>query len=514
MCEKVPLIMRLRHHSSERGSALGAFAIFVGVVVGLLLGLVILIRIDDNIRRTAMRFVLDHERRTGQQYHLLRSALGLDLGFSEEEFWKRLRNRELEPVSLLIQAGFNVNQSRDQGETPLTFAVSEGLNDFVELFIQRGVDLNATNDQGATALMIAIERQNRPLVERLLARRVETNKVRMDGVSPLLLAAAQDDLKTAELLLIAGANMSYQDGNGRTPLHLAAGRRNLPMAKLFLDRGANFNLPDAKGYSPLMVAVSTRNAPLVQMLVEKGADPERRNEAGLNARELAYQVGWVLTMTPDRRVSIRERGGQAPPRDAGVVQEGVESEVPTSTLGSAAVETLPLPTGEPFAAGTEAPGREVAELPGADDGEYVDNGSAQLPHPDTLSRSKIKVGDAEYVVPEDPIRPRASNPIPYGIAPRGPSKQLTTLRVIGNPEGLWENAGGLILKEVKVKVRNNGEYEAKSVGVKVRLPGGGEEGLGGPNSLKPGETAEYKAGFSKPVKSGNLKAVLSCENCR
>lgn len=459
--------------STAGGSALAFVVIVFGCLVGLALGIAVLVRIDSGAKRTTLRFLLDHERRTGSEYRFLRNVLGLELGYSERDFWDRLRARDVDAVQLLIAAGMNVNTTRDLGETPLTFAAAQGLNEFIEMFLSRGADVNGQNDRGETALSIVVDRQNRPLVERLLQKKAEVNRVRADGSSPLLIAATMDDLRLSEMLLNAGANMSYQDPEGRTALHIAVSRENVPFATMLLDRGANFNLFDARGYSPLMLAVNKKNVPLIELLVKKGADIEAPNAQGLSARELGLREGLVITMDVDRRIRVRSRG-----RPEGEVDH------PNDPL--------------------------AADLPGE---RIVPDASDELPRPTV--RSSVEIDGRVIPVPSSSSRQPPAERVPYGIAPRAKAAQTTRLRDVGEPEAFWNMSRGLVLQRVKVKVRNAGDYEAKGVQVAVAVPGGGEVALRGPSELAPNATAEYKADPSQRATAlGPLKVTLACTNCR
>lgn len=96
------------------------------------------------------------------------------------------------------------------------------------------------------------------------------------------------------------------------------------------------------------------------------------------------------------------------------------------------------------------------------------------------------------------------------------AEDLTTLRIVGSPEGTFESWGATLnITNVKVTVRNVGYVEAKSITVQAELPNGQIERLSGPSNLKPNEKGVFSSSTYATVTNQNkIKALISCANCR
>jgi hypothetical protein len=95
-------------------------------------------------------------------------------------------------------------------------------------------------------------------------------------------------------------------------------------------------------------------------------------------------------------------------------------------------------------------------------------------------------------------------------------EQLTTLRVVGAPEGRFVKQASLtVVTEVKAVVRNVGDFEAKDIHVRATLPDGQIIDLLGPDKLEPNKKAIYENSGAEEVKSKrSIRVEASCSNCR
>ncbi|WP_257296690.1 ankyrin repeat domain-containing protein [Endozoicomonas sp. YOMI1] len=88
-----------------------------------------------------------------------------------------LAGRHVELARLLINEGADVNYAtKKNGETPLTYAVGNGLIEIVRLLIDKGAYINQAAKDGATPLYIAAEEGNNEIVELLLANDADPKK--------------------------------------------------------------------------------------------------------------------------------------------------------------------------------------------------------------------------------------------------------------------------------------------------------------------------------------------------
>jgi hypothetical protein len=118
-----------------------------------------------------------------------------------------------------------------------------------------------------------------------------------EGDTALHVAAFSYDLETARDLITRGADIRARNRRGAEPLHAAtignpdsptwnpAGQRDVIF--FLIDTGADPNAAAAGGVTPLHRAVRNRCSAAVEALLRAGADPDRRNNRGSSASDLA-----------------------------------------------------------------------------------------------------------------------------------------------------------------------------------------------------------------------------------
>ena len=117
------------------------------------------------------------------------------------------------------------------------------------------------------------------------------------GDSALHVAAAAYDTPTARRLVAAGADIRARNRRGAEPLHAAMvgapgadtwnPRRQVAMIDYLLGVGAEVDATAAGGVTPLHRAVRNRCSAAVEALLAAGADPQRTNDRGSTAMDLA-----------------------------------------------------------------------------------------------------------------------------------------------------------------------------------------------------------------------------------
>ena len=105
---------------------------------------------------------------------------------------------DTERVRILLELGANTELARQNGITPLHFAVHEGLMDIARLLLEAGAPVNLKGGSAESP--------------------------------PLHLAAASGDVAMIDLLLAHGADTSISDVNGYTPAEVADGRGHFEAA--------------------------------------------------------------------------------------------------------------------------------------------------------------------------------------------------------------------------------------------------------------------------------------------
>ncbi|KAF5622090.1 ankyrin repeat-containing protein [Fusarium tjaetaba] len=232
---------------------------------------------------------------------------------------------------LLSQPGIDVQQTDNQGQTPLAIAASRAATAIVErLLAVEGVDPNARDTKGQTPLHMAVECSNSlGTVEALLrAEYIRPDTANDQGRTPLSVLCGSPDnitLKAVNLLLATNAvNPDSRDLTGRGPLSWVIDQsgylrhydgvttRKKVMQRLLQFPEVDPNAEDSEGLTPLFRAIQGSNGnEFVRVLLEReDLDVQQMNRDGLTPLFVATEIGDVGVMS-----LLRKRGAQYDDRD-------------------------------------------------------------------------------------------------------------------------------------------------------------------------------------------------------
>lgn len=234
----------------------------------------------------------------------------------------------LELVELLTSLGADVHALDEHGNTPLTYALGNGVRslELIKLFEQKGYDLKLTNKQGASLLLQVIGTDTDfTLTNYLISRGLDPNaldasganafdytarhgqidlmnKVLIRGIKPTkhaLLMAAQGARRTTTplevyLYLIEELELSplVTTPDGSTLLHAIATKpKQVEIAQYLVSKGINPQQTNREGNTPLLLASGSNNVDMVDYLIRQGGNIEERNLAGESAIWRATQYG-------------------------------------------------------------------------------------------------------------------------------------------------------------------------------------------------------------------------------
>jgi ankyrin repeat protein len=155
----------------------------------------------------------------------------------------------------------------------------------VQKLLKRGIDPNSPNEKGVPALIVALQSgssKSAVILAQDPLTRVEASNP--SNESPLMMAAIHNQLEVATVLIERGAEVNRK---GWTALHYAATRGHIAMMRLLLENSAYIDAESPNGTTPLMMAAYYAPPLAVKLLLEEGADPTLRNQAKVNALEMA-----------------------------------------------------------------------------------------------------------------------------------------------------------------------------------------------------------------------------------
>jgi ankyrin repeat protein len=201
----------------------------------------------------------------------------------------------------LIRAGADVNQTQNDGTTPLHWAVYQVDPELVSTLLRNEAGANVSNDFGATPLSQAARVANADMVAMLLDAGADPDMANSDGQTPLMLAAWTGVVEVAELLINHGANVNAEERwTGQSALMWAASRNHAGMAELLIASGADVHVRartfdwerqitaeprnqyrPAGGLTPLLFAARSGCLRCVQAIIEASADVDMPTPEGV-----------------------------------------------------------------------------------------------------------------------------------------------------------------------------------------------------------------------------------------
>ncbi|HQL82806.1 MAG TPA: ankyrin repeat domain-containing protein, partial [Spirochaetota bacterium] len=117
----------------------------------------------------------------------------------------------------LLAAGADADLKNSNGMTALMFAANFGQMDSVKYLIKAGAKVNETDNDGWSPLLHAIKGAFEPAVpEYLVSKGADVGMKAKGGWTPLMEAAARGKTEIVRFLIKAGADVNARSDEGRT----------------------------------------------------------------------------------------------------------------------------------------------------------------------------------------------------------------------------------------------------------------------------------------------------------
>lgn len=149
-----------------------------------------------------------------------------------------------------------------------------------ESLIEAGADVNQKDENGNTPLLLAIKNGYSSLIDPLLLKKADIETINNDEMNALKLAICYGTVSDVDLLVLRGANVNASGENGYTALMLAALGNNTDMMRVLLENEANVNAQNKSGDTALLMAAENGNWPAIKCLLEYRANKEIKNNNG------------------------------------------------------------------------------------------------------------------------------------------------------------------------------------------------------------------------------------------
>jgi ankyrin repeat protein len=181
----------------------------------------------------------------------------------------------VEDLRLLLQEGVDINQTAEDGNTPLAVAAFHGDIPVAEFLVEHGADTNLSTVQGAPPLYWAARNGHVRIVHLLCRHGADPNQQAQDGLTPLACAALEGHADCVLLLLQLQARPNlHSKETQETPLYWAAHEGKFQCLRILLEHGAEAEQANRVGETPLFWAARNGHADCVEcLLVSGGADP-------------------------------------------------------------------------------------------------------------------------------------------------------------------------------------------------------------------------------------------------
>ncbi|HEX4793693.1 MAG TPA: ankyrin repeat domain-containing protein [Humisphaera sp.] len=205
---------------------------------------------------------------------------------------------------LLVEAGASVDLADEDGNTPLSYVVSNDWLDLARYLLEHGADVKARDRYGRVPLSWRDPR----MLALLLSHGADLNNRNIQGETALFVSNHDPIPRAIKALIDAGADVNVANDEGQTPLHIA---RTAEIARMLIEAGARVDVKDAHGFTPLMsVEWSVESMNMQRDAVEKAMaaetgrfflgvigphlldDPDRGRleNAGLSGQMLAHRL--------------------------------------------------------------------------------------------------------------------------------------------------------------------------------------------------------------------------------
>ncbi len=220
--------------------------------------------------------------------------------FSQEpDFFKKVRDNDIEAVKSLIAAGADVNQEDDMmGYTPLSLAKKI---EMMKVLISGGANINHQDKRtGYTYLMNALNSSNTKIAKFLIDKGADINLKSNDGATALILACGCSE-EIARQLIEKGADIHALTDRGMgvftqcTSVGLRRETVSYEFAEFLLEMGADIDETNTTdyygGYTPLLWAVESNDEKLVSFLIKHGANENAKSKKGETPLSIASEAG-------------------------------------------------------------------------------------------------------------------------------------------------------------------------------------------------------------------------------
>tara|TARA_R110002051_G_scaffold269806_2_gene330093 strand:- start:23208 stop:24728 length:1521 start_codon:yes stop_codon:yes gene_type:complete len=206
-------------------------------------------------------------------------------------------NKDVAIFELFLNAGADVNQADEEGNTPFLNAAARNELAMVQLLAKNLNDVNATNNSGENALMLASHDNTADVVDFLIEKGANVNAQDAIGNTSAYFLAESYTKRNADafdaklaLLKSKGLKLNAVQGEGNTLYHVAAKKNDLELLKKVSEFNIDVNAKNDEGMTALHIAaMKAENDMLLKFLLAKGADAQSKTDFEETVYDLASE---------------------------------------------------------------------------------------------------------------------------------------------------------------------------------------------------------------------------------
>ena len=186
-----------------------------------------------------------------------------------------------------------IENTDEDGQTPLYWAALRGDYQALSLLIEAGANINASNKHGARILTAAIILGDSRCLQKIMETpNCEINYMQLDGYTPLHLSCRHNvHLQVIEYLVRHGANRTARTNLGHTPLMIATFNLRSAVCKYLIDDMDvdDLDIQGNDGGCALHHAVMAGDYQTIHLLLESGANHRLKTRSGETLLHFAAQ---------------------------------------------------------------------------------------------------------------------------------------------------------------------------------------------------------------------------------
>lgn len=166
-------------------------------------------------------------------------------------------------ISLFLSFGFV--SAQEKAKSIFDIARTGTVTEVKELMKQNPDIINQTNDQGFSPLILACYRGNVEVAKFLMDNVKDINYKSQEGTA-LAGLSVKYNKDLVEYILKKNANPNLADATGSTPLFWAVKFGNKELTELLLKYKADKTIKDSQGMTPFEYALQTNNKEIINLL--------------------------------------------------------------------------------------------------------------------------------------------------------------------------------------------------------------------------------------------------------